>query len=93
MSDLESHWLAERLALLSQSLTKDGVVKETFSRLKTHLKAKGWSRLRGEVLFICECRKALRNLLRSSDPSRSRKELYREQVVGSDSDPLEEWLG
>ena len=45
----------------------------------------------GEALFVHECRKALRNLLGSSDLLR--KELYRELVVSSASDPLSERHG
>ena len=74
MPDLESYWLAERLAFLGRSLTRDTVL------------ADGW------IPFFAECRKALRNLSGSSDLSRSRKELYREFVVGTDSDQLEERL-
>ena len=47
----------------------------------------------GEALFVRECRKALRNLLGSSDLSWPRKELYRELVVGSASDALSERHG
>ena len=47
----------------------------------------------GEALYHIQWRKALRNLLGSSDLSRFRNELYRGLVVGSDSDPLEELLG
>ena len=44
--------------------------------------------LRGKAPFVLECRKALRNLPGSSGLSRSRKEPYRDLVVGSTSDPL-----
>ena len=47
----------------------------------------------GEALFVHERRAALRNLPGSSDFSRSRKELNRELVVGSASDPLSERHG
>ena len=47
----------------------------------------------GEALFVRECRTALCNLLGSSDLSQPRKELYRERVVGSASDPLGERRG
>ena len=47
----------------------------------------------GEALFVCECRTAPRNLLGSTDLSRPRKELYRELVMGSTSDPLSERRG
>ena len=56
-------------------------------------KAKGRHQLRGEAPFAHKGRKALCNLPVSSDLSQSRKELYRELVVGSTLDPLEEWLG
>ena len=97
MPDLESHWLAERLAYLGRSLTRDSVwrrkASRTFPRLKSDSKAEGRRRSWGEALFVRECRKALRNLLGSSDLSRPRKELYRELVVGSASDPLSEQRG
>ena len=95
--DLESHWLAERLAYLGRSLTGDSVwrrkVSRTFPRLKSDPKAEGRRKSLGETWFVRECRKALRNLHGSSDLSRPRKELYRELVVGSASDPLSERRG
>ena len=97
MPDLESHWLAERLAHLGRVLTGDSVwrrkASRTFPRLKSDPKAEGRRRPLGEALFVRECRKALRNLLGSSDLSWPRKELYRELVVGSASDPLSERRG
>ena len=97
MPDLESHWLAERLAYLGRALTGDAVwrlkASRTFPRLKSDPKAEGRRRPLGETLFVRECRTALRNLLGSSDLSRPRKELYRELVVGSASDPLSERRG
>ena len=97
MPDLESHWLAERLAYLGRSLSGDAVwrrkVSQTFPRLQSDPKAEGRRMLRGETPFVCECRAALRNLPESSDLSRPRKELYRELVVGSASDPLSERRG
>ena len=97
MPDLESHWLAERLAYLDRVLTGDSVWRRkaswTFPRLNSDPKAEGRRRPLGEALFVCECRKALRNLLGSSDLSCPRKELYRELVVGSASDPLSERHG
>ena len=84
MTDLESHWLAERLAYLGRSLTGDSVWRQkasrTFPRLQSDPKAEGRRRSLGEALFVRECRKALHNLLGSSDLSRPRKELYRELV-------------
>ena len=85
LPDLESHWLAKRLAYLGRVLT--------FHRLNSDLKAEGRRRLLGESLFARECRKAIRNLLGSSDLSWPRKELYRKLVVGSASDPLSERHG
>ena len=74
MPDLESHWLAERLAYLGISLTGDAVWREkasrTFPRLKSDPKAEGRRKPLGEALFVCDCRTALRNLLVSSDLSR-----------------------
>ena len=97
MPDLESHWLAERLAYLGRALTGDAVWRlkagRTFPRLQSDPKAEGRRRPLGETLFVRECRTALRNLLGSSDLSRPRKELYRELVVGSASDPLSERRG
>ena len=97
MPDLESHWLAERLAYLGRSLTGDSVwrrkASRTFPRLQSDPKAEGRRRPLGEALFVRECRKALRYLLGSSDLSRPRKELYRELVVCSASDPLSERRG
>ena len=94
MPDLESHWLAERLAYLGRSLTGDSVwrrkASRTFPRLKSDSKAEVRRKPLGEALFVRKCRKALRNLLGSSDLSWPRKELYRELVVGSASDPLSE---
>ena len=94
MPDLESHWLAERLAYLGRSLTGDAVwrrkTSQTFPRLNSDPKAGGRRKPLGEALFVRKCRKALRNLLGSSDLSWPRKELYRDLVVGSASDPLSE---
>ena len=97
MPDQESHWLAERLAYLGRSLTGDSVwrrkASRAFPRLKSDPKAEGRRKPLGEALFVRGCRKALRNLLGSSDFSRPRKELYRELVVDSASDPLSELRG
>ena len=83
MSDLESHWLAERLAYLGRSLTGDAVWRRkanwTFPHLQSDPKAEGRRKPMFEALFVRECRKALRNLLEG---------LYRELVVGSTSDPV-----
>ena len=97
MPDLESHWLAERLAYLGQSLTGGAVwrrkASRTFPRLQSDPKAEGRRRSLGEALFVRECRKALHNFFGSSDLSQLRKDLYRELVVGSASDPLSEQQG
>ena len=94
MPDLVSHWLAERLAYLGRPLTRDAVrrrkASRTFPRLKSDPKAEGRHKPMGEVLFVCEYRKALRIFLGSSDLSRPRKELYLELVVGSAWDSLSE---
>ena len=82
-----------RLAFLDRSLTRDMMrqkVKKGFPRQKSNPKAESYRRPRGEALFFVECHKAFRNLPGSSNLSRSRKELYRELVVGTASDPLEE---
>ena len=97
MPDMESHWLAEGLAYLDRSLTRDAVWKRkasrTFLRLRSNPKAEGRRRPLSEALFVRECRTALRNFLGSSDLSRARKELYREIVVVPASDPLRERRG
>ena len=71
MPDLESHWLTERLAYLSQSLTKKTVgghkVKDVFPRLRSNPGAEGRRRQRDDIWFSIECRRALRSLPRSSD--------------------------
>ena len=94
MPDLESHWLAERLAYLDRSLTEDAVwrrkASRTFPRLSSDPKAESRRKPMGEALFVRECRAALRNLPESSDLSRPRKELYLELVVVFVSDPLSE---
>ena len=97
MPDLESHWLAERLAYLGRSLTGDSVWRRKANRTFPHLKSdpKAYVDLQplGETLFVRECRKALRNLFGFSDLSRPRKELYWELVAGSASDLLSERRG
>ena len=97
MPDLESHWLAERLAYLGRSLTGYAVwrrkTSRTFPRLQSDPKAEGRRKPLSKTTFFRKCRKALRNLLGSSDLSRPRKELCRELVVGSASDPLSERRG
>ena len=62
----------------------------TFPRLKSDPKAEGQLKPLREALFVREYRVALRNLPEFSDLSRPRKELYRELVVGSTSDSLNE---
>ena len=88
MPDLESCWLAERLAYLGRSLTGDAVWRRKASRTFPSLQSD--PKALGEALFVRECRKAIRNLLWCSDLSWPRKELYRELLVGSASDPLSE---
>ena len=65
MPDLESHWLAERLAYLGRSFTGDTVwrqkVNRTFPRLKSDPKAEGLCKLMGETAFVHESRSALHN--------------------------------
>ena len=59
MPDLESHWLAERLAYLARSLTGDAVwrlkVSQTFPRLKSDPNAEGRRKPLAEALFVREC--------------------------------------
>ena len=97
MPDLESYWLAERLAYLGQSFLRDQVrrwkVSQTFPHLKSDPKANDQCKPMGETLFSCECHAALCNLPESSDLSWPQKELCWESVVGSALDPLSEWRG
>ena len=97
MPDLESHCLAERIAYLGRSFSGDAVwrrkASRTFPRLQSDPKAQSRRRPMGETPFFRECCKALRNIPGSSDLSQSRKELYRELVVGLSSDPLSERHG
>ena len=59
MPDLESHWLAERLAYLGRFLTGDAVwrrmASRTFPRLQSDPKAEGRRKPLGEALFFREC--------------------------------------
>ena len=55
--------------------------------------AEGRRRPSDEPPFVIECHRALRKLPRSSNLSWTRKELYRELVVGSASDPLVDRFG
>ena len=97
MPDLESHWLAERLAYLGRSLTKETVlghkVRVVFPRRRFNPKAESRRRPKDETRFSIECRRALRNLPRSSDLSWPRRKLYHGLVEGSVSDRLEKRLG
>ena len=68
-------------------------MRDVFPSLKSNTEAEGHRKTRDEVPFARESRMAFCSLPRSSDLSRPRKELYRELVVGSVSDPLMEWLG
>ena len=63
-------------------------MRDAFPRLRLNPKAEGRRRPRDETPYVSECQRAVRNLPRSSDLSRSRKELYQGLVVGSASDPL-----
>ena len=97
MPDLENHWFAERLAYLGRSWSRVTVwrrkVGDAFPRLNSNPKAEGRRMIKGEVPFVLEWRKDLRNLLGFSDLSRSQNVLYRDLVVGSASDFLVETLG
>ena len=97
MPDLESHWFAERLAYQGRCLSTGAVwrrkARMCFPHLMSNPKAEGRRRPRGRVPFVRECHQALCNLPESSDLSRSRKELYRELVVASASDPPVDRLG
>ena len=93
LPDLESHWLAERLAYLGRSLTGDEEWRQKASRTFPRLKSDPNTEGRRKPMFVSTvCPReptALRNLLGSSNLSRSRKEL----VVGSASDPHSERRG
>ena len=56
MPDLESHWLAERLAYMGRSLTGDAMwrrkASRTFPRLKSDPNAEGRRKPLGEALFV-----------------------------------------
>ena len=93
MPDQEKHWFAERLAYFGRSLSKDMVWKRKASDTFPQVRLQRRRELRSEAYFVQECRKALRNLPGSSDLFKSRKELYRDLVVGSASDPLVDRLG
>ena len=60
MLDLESHWLAERLAYLGRSLTRVAVWRRKASRifpcLQSDPKAEGQRKPMGETPFVRECR-------------------------------------
>ena len=56
-------------------------------------KVEGRRKPRGVASFARECHQVFCNLLGSNYLSRSRKELYRELVVSSASDPLVDRLG
>ena len=87
MSDLESHWLAERLAYLGRSLLRDMVwrqkVRYVFPRLVSDPKPKATVSLK-----VLHCLPTSAKRPSRSKGPRSRKELYRELVVGTASDPL-----
>ena len=97
MPDLESHWLAEKLARQGRSLL--GVRCGDERRVRLFLASSQTQRLKVDVSrwakyrFVHECRAALCNIPGSSDLSWPRKELYRELVVGFASDPLSERRG
>ena len=78
-------------------MTGDAVWRQkaslNFPRFKSNPKAEGRRRPAGGTPFILECRKALHKPSGSTDLSRFQKELYREQGVGSTSDPLSERHG
>ena len=91
-----SHWLAERLAYLGRSLSVDVVWRRKASRippssqipkLKVDISRRAKHRLSANAVgsFV--------TFSGFSDLSRPRKELYRELVVGSASDPLSNWRG
>ena len=67
-------------------------VEVAFLQLASNPVAEGCRKPKGEILFLVECHKALRKLLRSNDFSRSRGKLYLELVLGTASDPLGERL-
>ena len=68
-------------------------MRDGLPHLRSNPEAEGRRRPKDEALFTREYQRAIRNLPRSSDLSRSRKELYRGLVAGSASDPLVKRLG
>ena len=87
MPDRGSHWLAQRLAYLRDTVWGHKM-RDVFPCPKFNPKAEVRRKPRDEEPFPYECRMALCNFLWFSDLSRLRKELYRELVVGSASDTL-----
>ena len=59
MPDLESHWVAERLAYLGRSLSRDTVwgqkVRDVFPPLESNSEAKGRCNSKGAAPFTREC--------------------------------------
>ena len=85
--DLESHWLTERLAFLSRSLTTDAVYRRKVERAFLCLKSNPEAVVGQGVKHRISSNKAFCKLPVSNDLSRSQKELYRDQVEDSVSDP------
>ena len=98
-SGSEYAWCGETLVRWKSgwSLSKDTVWRrkpsDTFPRFKSDPTAEGQRKLKGEAPFVRECRRALCNLPVFRDHSRSRKELYRDLMRCSASDPLVKRLG
>ena len=68
-------------------------VRNVFLYLKSNPKADARRRPGKDTPIVRECCRDLHKLLRSNELSQSRKELYRELVAGSASDPLEKRFG
>ena len=81
MVDLESHWLAERLAFLGRFLMGDAVwkceIEVALLKLASNPKAEGCHRPKGVGLLLSKYHKALHKL--------PQKKLYQELVVGTTS--------
>ena len=68
-------------------------MKDFFPNLERNPKVDGLRRLKGDTVFLKECREDLCRLPESSDSSQTRKILYRDLVEGTASDLLGRWLG
>ena len=96
MADIENHWFAGRLFYLGRSLPNGTTWKrrasDTFPRFKSDTKAE-CQRKGAKDRFFANAVSPFATLLGPVTFFLSQKELHREIVVGSTSDPLVNWLG